>query len=93
MEAVGEGYRQEFHRGTEEGRLLGDDRFAEEVLKVTGQEIVHKVTLEEILKTVCNSYGLDVQEVVEVGKRRGSSEARAMICWLVRQQRTYSVRN
>ncbi len=52
----------------------------EDVLKLMRQEIVHKVTLEEILKTVCKSYGLDVQEVVEVGKGRGSSEARAMIC-------------
>jgi len=91
MEGVGEGYRQEFHRGTEEGRLLGDDRFVEEVQKATRQEIVHKVTLEEILKSVCNLYGLDVQEVVEVGKRRDSSEARAMICWLVRQQRHLSL--
>ena len=91
MEGVGEGYRQEFHRGTEEGRLLGDDRFVEGVLKVTRQEIVHKVTIEEILKTVCNLYGMDVQEVVEIGKGRGSSDARAMICWLVRQQRHLSL--
>jgi len=91
MEGVGEGYRQEFHRGSEGGCLLGDDRFVEEVLKVTRQEIEHKVTIEEILKTVCNSYGLDVQQVVEVGKGRGSSEARAMICWLVRQQRHLSL--
>jgi len=91
LEGVGEGYRQEFHRGTEEGRLLGDDRFIEEVLKVTRQEIAHKVTLEEIMSTVCNSYELEVQEVVEVGKGRGSSEARAMICWLVRQERGLSL--
>ena len=91
MEGVGEGYRQEFHRGTGEGRLLGDDRFVEEVLKVMRQEIVHKVSIEEVLKTVCNLYGLDVQEVVEIGKGRGSSEARAMICWLVRQHRHLSL--
>ena len=52
---------------------------------------MHKVTIEEILKTLCNLYGLDVQEVVEVGKERDSSEARAMICWLVWQQRHLSL--
>ncbi len=91
MGGLREGHRQEFHRGPEEGRLLGDDRFVEEVLKLTSQEIGHKVTLEEILKTVCNSYGLEIEEVLEIGKGRGSSEARAMICWLVRQERHLSL--
>ncbi len=85
MEGMEEGRRQEFHSGTKEGRILGDDRFANEVLKLTKERTGHRVALDEILERVCNLHGKRVEEVIAVGKVRGASQARAMICWLVRE--------
>ena len=33
-----EGYRPEFHKGSVEGRILGDDRFAEKAFEKAGQK-------------------------------------------------------
>lgn len=36
-EGVGERHRKEFHRGSRQGTILGDDRFAEEALARAGR--------------------------------------------------------
>ena len=83
--AIDEGRREEFHKGTIEGRILGDDAFAEEVLALKGEKAGPRVTIDEILLRVCDQYGIHPQDVIAAGKQHGPSEARAMMSCLVRE--------
>ena len=79
------GRRQEFHDGTKEGRLLGDDSFIEDVLKKTEHSEREPITIDEIIKRVGNLYGLTEKEITSGGKQRYTSEARGMIAYGVRE--------
>ena len=80
-----EGHRQEFHRGTSEGRILGDDTFIERVYSESEDGEKKSVTLDEIIESVGKVYGLTEEEMVSGGKCRNPSEARGMIAYLVRE--------
>jgi len=80
-----EGHRQEFHSGTSEGRILGDDTFIEEALEKAEQAERKPATIGEVIETVIKLYGLTEQEIVAGGKQRYVSEARGMIAYLVRE--------
>ena len=80
-----EGHRQEFHSGTSEGRILGDDRFVERVFTESDQGEKKAVTLDEIINRVGKLYGLTEKEIRSGGKQRYPSEARGMISYLVRE--------
>jgi putative transposase len=81
-----EGHRKEFHSGTSEGRILGDDIFVDRVYTESDQEEKKSVTLDEIIKKVCKVYGLTEEEINAGGKQRYPSEARGMIAYLVREK-------
>lgn len=81
-----EGHRQEFHSGTSEGRILGDDIFVDRVYTESDQEEKKSVTFDEIIEKVCKVYGLTEEEITAVGKQRYPSEARGMIAYLVREK-------
>jgi len=86
VEAGGtEGHRHEFHRGPQDGRLLGDDTFLEQALKWSGQPTTYLVSVAHILSTVCQAYDMRLSEVIALGKARRASEARATMAWLVRE--------
>ena len=85
QEGMDEGHREEFHKGTKESRILGDDTFAEEVLAAKGEKRGWRVTLDEILERVCDEYEIHSRDVIAAGKHHGLSEARAMISWLIRE--------
>ena len=53
LDGLGEGYRDEFHRGSSDGRLLGDDRFVEKVLSQQSRSSGKKISLGEIIEVVC----------------------------------------
>lgn len=57
----------------------------DEVLFMTRQKVGHRCTLDEVFKAASQMYGVQVEEILALGKQRGVSEARAMICWLVRE--------
>jgi putative transposase len=86
-----EGHRQEFHRGTSEGRILGDDTFVEKVYIESEDKEKKSVTLDEIIEKVGKVYGLTEEEMVSGGKCRHPSEARGMIAYLVREVRGMSL--
>jgi REP element-mobilizing transposase RayT len=86
-----EGHRKEFHSGTSEGRILGDDTFVERVYTESDQGEEKAVTLDEIIDRVCNLYGLTEEEIAAGGKQRYPSEARGVIAYLVREVRGMSV--
>jgi len=83
--------REEFYGGPRDTRILGDDRFAEAILKNTQEGKERKLTPDEVLEKVCSAYGIPVEEVVAAGNERGPSQARGMICWLVREARHLSL--
>jgi len=84
-EGIGEGRREEFYKGTKEGRILGDDRFVDEVLRLREERVGPRLTLEQILQRVCDRYGIELESITASGKQRGPSEVRGMISWIVRE--------
>lgn len=62
-EALRAGTRKEFGEGTHEGRILGDDDFAEEVIRTAEGKTCDAVTLDEALSAICRHYGISVDEM------------------------------
>lgn len=90
-EGYGEGRREEFHRGTKEGRILGSDGFFEEVLSLRGETVGSQVSLDQILERVCRSYGVGVESLTSAGRQHHLSEVRAMVSWVVRETKHLSL--
>jgi putative transposase len=77
-----EGHREEFHRGVEDPRILGDDRFIETVLAPAAHVTAQPCPMDEIIDTVCGSYGVEEGELSAQGRRRDLAEARAVVAHL-----------
>lgn len=84
-DGAGEGRRAEFHSGTYEGRILGDDTFADDVLGRMNQRPDRKYCLSDILNTVCCRYRISEEQFKAPGKARPYSEARAVAAVLVQE--------
>jgi len=80
-----EGYRPEFHRGSFEGRALGDDNFLEEALARAGESINRKPSIESIIASVCSVYRISKAEIASRSRVRKVSEARGIAALLVRE--------
>ncbi len=78
-----EGRRPEFHHGSLEGRLLGDDSFVQEAFSFAEVKGAAHCSLEQIIKAVSTAYDLNPSSLAEPGRRRDISEARAMAALLV----------
>jgi hypothetical protein len=76
-DGISEGRRGEFHSGTCEGRLLGDDRFVDAALGITGEQRL-RITVANVLDAVCQVYGCLKEELRAPGKVRPFTEARAI---------------
>ncbi|MBI1921343.1 MAG: transposase [Geobacter sp.] len=83
-DGIGEGRRNEFHSGTCEGRLLGDDKFVDAVLEKACQRR-YRTTVSDVLRVVCRMYGTTVEELKAPGKTRPFTEARAMASLIVQE--------
>lgn len=79
-----EGYREEFHHGGKDARVLADDRFVERIL---GRKVKSspEVSLDEIIACVSADYGFSKDELRGPSQNHVVSEARAVIAWLSRQ--------
>lgn len=77
--------RNEFHSGNREGRILGDDTFAEHALVQAEQQLRRGYTLSEAISSVCSVYGISEEQLKAPGKARPFTEARALIAVLVRE--------
>lgn len=84
QEGAEEGFREDFHQGGKDGRVLADDRFLQKVLGKSRAPLP-EVTLQEIAALVSRDYGLDDSELRGPSRNRVLSEARAVIGWLARQ--------
>ncbi len=82
-EGVSEGHRPEFYRGSEESRVVGEDRFVERALRASGEFVRGRgADLDHIVAYVCKRSGLIEEELSRPGKNRLASQARALIGWL-----------
>lgn len=84
-DGMGETRRAEFHSGTHEGRVLGDDLFVDTALTKANQRWDHSYRLEDIVGAVCRHYGITIEQVKAPGKTRPFSEARAAASLLVQE--------
>jgi len=82
-DGAGEQRRSEYHCGTYDGRILGDDAFAEEVLSKAHEHSHLKYTCEDVVGIVCRFYKVSEQELRSPGKTRQYSEARAVVALIV----------
>jgi len=79
---LSEGYREDFHRGTAEGRILGDDNFVESSLKQANQESRPRIRLESVISVVCAARKMDLDQISGSGRSRAGAAARALIAHL-----------
>lgn len=77
--------RGEFHSGTCEGRILGDDSFADDVLSRGNQQRKWEYSLAEVVAAMCRRYGFSESQLKAPGKTRPYNEARAVAAFLVRE--------
>ena len=84
-EGAGEGHRREFHFGSHEGRLLGDDRFASQVLAQAEEAPCAPVDADELKKVVLRQFGCTMQELATRSQRQPLARARAALGWLAVQ--------
>jgi len=86
-DGLDDGYRKEFHRGSFEGRVLGDDNFVEQALLHAQDTFSSPVTVSAILDVVCHYYGVEIVALSSPDRHHPLSEARAVAAWLVKQSR------
>jgi putative transposase len=77
--------RDEFHCGTCEGRILGDDNFADTVLSQANEQRRKECSLSEVIGIVCHSYGISETELKAPGKSRPYNDARSVAAFFVRE--------
>jgi hypothetical protein len=83
---VQEPHRQDFHSGTYEGRILGDDHFSEKVLAQAEEEASCRGSLLDLIKATCSMYNISEAVLVKPGKKQPAAEARAVIAFLVQER-------
>ena len=79
-----EGHREEFHRGGDDSRLLGDDSFIEHVL-AQGPTRRLTISLDHVIKVVCKRYNIEQKDLAGPSRIRSLSEARGVVSFLCRQ--------
>jgi REP element-mobilizing transposase RayT len=87
-----EGHRSEFHHGSEDGRVLADDRFLEQILNkpVPNQP---DVSLDRIVAHVSREYAVSVEDLRGPSRNRMVSEARSVVGWLSRRLEAGSIKD
>jgi REP-associated tyrosine transposase len=84
-EGVSEGRREEFHRGMSEAGVIGADRFAEQALKAAGERKFRAPSLDQLVSSVCESAGVNPQELAKPSRKRALSRTRSLIGWLAKE--------
>jgi REP element-mobilizing transposase RayT len=82
-DGMSEAHRSEFHHGSEESRVIGDDRFVERALQTSGEPLrARRVDLDHIVAYVSKGSGITEHVLSQASKNRAASQARALIGWL-----------
>jgi len=86
-----EAHRLEFHSGNLEGRLLGDDNFAESALRKAEQQFKRQISMDDIINHVCQQYEINSDDLALPGRQRNISEARIIAAWLILENNNLSL--
>ena len=78
-EGIGEGRREEFHKGDHEGQLLGDDNFVSLVLERAEIKIGRPPSLGAIVAEVCREVGVSEGKLRVRGRGSQAAQARWMV--------------
>ena len=80
----GEGYREEFHGGGEDQRVLGNDRFVKRMLdaEVFQPSKGKPIQFNDLVRRICKEYKVKKEDLVSTSRNRYASEARQVIGWL-----------
>lgn len=79
---IGEGYREEFYKGAEDSRILGEDRFVEQILGKVNERVPKSPPLAALEWRVSQMYGILTEELSSPGRSRHLAEARGVVAWL-----------
>jgi len=82
QEGEGAGHREEFHRGGEDSRVLGEDRFLNRVLKAEPKRC-KPPSIKKIVQVVCRHYGIKEHDLASPSRQRQLAEIRGVVAWLV----------
>jgi len=91
MDALDEKHRSEFHRGGDDSRLLGEDRFLQQVMAQTDEVIAVNISLEELLTSVAVEFEIDVADLCDPDRKRSFAEARGIAAWLVSETEQHTL--
>ena len=81
---ISEGHREEFYgKGSIDSRIIGEDRFVENVLIQSDPLPECKPSLEEVLEAVSRIYELQEEDLSAATQKRRVSEARSLAAWAV----------
>jgi putative transposase len=84
VQRMDEAHRKEFYRGNIEGQVLGDDHFAERAFAEASGKMLRQTTLDHVIQTVCEHYGISQDELCSGSRQKRISEPRAVTALLVR---------
>ncbi len=87
QEGMGEGYREEFHRGGEDSRVLGEERFIHRMLK-TESKLGKPPSVKKVVGEVCRKYGITERDLASPSRQRRLAQARGVTAWLVVQNKS-----
>ena len=79
---VNKGYREEFHRGTADGRFLGDEDFVAKTLSQVRERSPLRVEPERITEVVCAHRRIEAGQLATADRSRAGSEARTLSAYL-----------
>jgi REP element-mobilizing transposase RayT len=82
-DGMGEGRRGEFHSGTYEGRILGDETFTDDILDKANQRGRRTYSLDDVIGAVCAQFQVSAEKLKAPGKVRPMTEARAVAAAIV----------
>jgi REP-associated tyrosine transposase len=81
-----DGHQDEFYgKGSMDSRVMGEDRFVENLLEKMESIPVRKPGIEEVLQAVKKMYDLQEEDMASPGQKRLESEARSMAAWAVQE--------
>jgi len=84
LDGLSEQHRNEFHCGSVDSRVLGDDVFAQKSLSGDAG-VGKKATLDQCIEVVAEHYELTPDSLSERNRIRKQAEARAVVAWLMRE--------
>lgn len=82
-QGIDEKHRVDFHQGSYQGRILGDEGFSKKTLARAAEPLQRPVRLEQIIEAACDSYGITADFLRAPGKRQPGATARAVAAYLV----------